>query len=49
MRASAIAAIGTLGNQEDLKFLRELETSSDMRLQIPAQAAIQKITVKSQQ
>lgn len=48
MRASAIAAIGTLGNQEDLKFLRELETSSDMRLQIPAQAAIQKITVKSQ-
>ena len=43
MRASAIAAIGTLGNQEDLKFLRELETSPDIRLRQPAKTAIAKI------
>ena len=43
LRASAIAAIGILGNKDDLNFLRELETSKDMRIQKPAKAAIEKI------
>lgn len=43
LRASAIAAIGILGNKDDLNFLRELEASRDMRIQKPAKAAIEKI------
>lgn len=44
MRASAIAAVGMLGDDKDLEFLKKLETSRDPRLHRPAQAAIQKIT-----
>lgn len=46
IRASAIAAIGILGNQKDLKFLRALEAAQDIRLQKPAKAAIEKILSK---
>lgn len=48
MRASAIAAIGILGNQEDLKFLRELEISPNIRISQAAKTATEKITSKTQ-
>lgn len=46
LRISAIGVIGEHGDQTDLKFLREMETASDIRFQRPAKAAIEKILAK---
>jgi len=46
LRASAIAAVGFLGDRSDLAWLTPLATSSDTRLRIPAQAAISRLQEK---
>lgn len=46
LRASAIAAIGYLGDQSDLQLLEGLAASRDMRVQRPALGAIAKIKKK---
>lgn len=43
LRASAVGAIGLVGDKSDLEFLRKLETSKDMRIQKPAKSAIERI------
>jgi hypothetical protein len=46
LRASAIAAVGFLGDRSDLAWLTPLATSSDTRLRIPARAAISRLQEK---
>lgn len=47
LRASAIGAIGLVGDKSDLEFLRKLEVSKDIRIQKPAKSAIEKIMKRS--
>ena len=46
LRASALAAVGLLGDQSDLVWLTPLASSYDLRLRKPAQAAISNLKEK---
>ena len=48
LRMSSIAAIGFLGDTDDLAFLTELTKINDIRIQKPALAAIEKIKSRKQ-
>ena len=47
LKASAMIAIGSLGDLEDVKLLRKLEISPDIRISQTAKTAIEKLTSKS--
>ena len=49
LRASAIAAIGMLGDASDLPLLKRLAVSGDMRVSIPACSAIDRIMKTAEQ